>query len=265
MNMEDMNEQEQKEQKPEMNPIEYKPPEEEPTPPSPGAEVMSHIASSKLVKRVLLPIYLILIIIFIYKFMGWYGNRKQAAQPKTVQQAQTVAPPVKQPVVVAPQPVAQTQLVAPPAAPVTENPPQTVNVPNQPDQLSMLVQQTKEEQDELNQMKTTLDTHDANIKNLNDAIAKLTSSVDSMSSKLTKLLKKPKPMKIKKKVVVPMRSYHVTAILPGRAWLEDNEGKTTTVRVGDMINGGRVQLISQQQGIVGLSTGEIIQYGANDF
>jgi intracellular multiplication protein IcmG len=60
--------------------------------------------------------------------------------------------------------------------------------------------------------------------------------------------------------------YHIKAIVPGRAWLETGSGRTTTVRVGNKLSGyGTVTYISARDGLVILSSGEVIQYGINDY
>ncbi len=59
--------------------------------------------------------------------------------------------------------------------------------------------------------------------------------------------------------------YYVRAIIPGRAWLIQRDGTTTTVSVGDSVAGyGSVEDIDPEQGIVRFSSGDIITYSPSD-
>lgn len=61
-------------------------------------------------------------------------------------------------------------------------------------------------------------------------------------------------------------TYHLRAVLPDRAWIVSNTGRTLTVTIGDTINHyGVVQSIDPEQGIIGTSSGRKIYYGSNDF
>ncbi len=71
---------------------------------------------------------------------------------------------------------------------------------------------------------------------------------------------------LKQKVVIPKpkMGYVVLAIMPGRAWLKSEHGKTITLKVGDRLAGyGEVRAISVRQGMVMMSDGSVIQYGVN--
>ena len=60
-------------------------------------------------------------------------------------------------------------------------------------------------------------------------------------------------------------TYQIKAIIPGRAWLLASSGKTTTVRVGDVLkNYGKVDVIGADSGRVLTSSGKVIGYGVDD-
>lgn len=60
-------------------------------------------------------------------------------------------------------------------------------------------------------------------------------------------------------------SYFIQAIIPGRAWLQDTEGRTITVTYGDSIPGlGKVTKIDPENGVVVTSAGIKIMYGINE-
>lgn len=237
--------------------VEYTPTDETPPPPSPHAEVISHLAHSKIVRRVLLPLYLVIMVVFLYKFMGWYSNRQTITQPKVEQTAQAPIPTAVT------QPPANVQVTTTPNATVTvAAPPASISAPVA---VTVSPEQAQQTEDELLDLKNTLSEHEKTLKEIKASIGKLNNSVNSVSHKVGKMLIKPKPIIIKKKIAAQAISYHVTAIIQGRAWLEDVNGNTITVRVGDTLNGGKVDFISPEKGVVALSNGEIIQYGTNDF
>lgn len=56
--------------------------------------------------------------------------------------------------------------------------------------------------------------------------------------------------------------YHVEAVVPGRAWLKDQNGTTITVGKGDQIRGyGYVTYIDSENGLVVTSSGIVVRYG----
>lgn len=71
----------------------------------------------------------------------------------------------------------------------------------------------------------------------------------------------PKVAAVKPKPIV----YHIEAIEPGRAWLQDQHHHSQTVRVGNKLpQYGIVIGIDSDQGVVLTSSGKVIHYGAND-
>jgi len=69
--------------------------------------------------------------------------------------------------------------------------------------------------------------------------------------------------KIKKS---PLVKYHIRAMVPGRVWIESDDGKyNKTLKVGDELTGyGAVDYILYKEGMVLTSNGLYIQYGEND-
>jgi|GEM_PF-6558412 len=60
------------------------------------------------------------------------------------------------------------------------------------------------------------------------------------------------------------RVYTVDAVIPGRAWLKNKAGDTSTVAQGDTIPGyGKVTVIDDENGIVITSNGTRFEYGAH--
>ncbi len=64
--------------------------------------------------------------------------------------------------------------------------------------------------------------------------------------------------------VLPM-VYEVKAVVPGRAWIQSENGELTSIEVGETLVGyGKVESIDVTEGIVKLSSGATIQYGLYD-
>ena len=61
-------------------------------------------------------------------------------------------------------------------------------------------------------------------------------------------------------------AYYVQAIIPGRAWLKDAQGKIVSVGIGDQVQGyGVITQINPRAGIVITSSGAKIEYGISQY
>lgn len=97
----------------------------------------------------------------------------------------------------------------------------------------------------------------------NQAISKamiaLTQQVAHLSTQIKKATTKPN--RIKKLPPAPVLSFHLRAVIPGRAWIEDSEGGTASVTVGSKVkNYGIVRAIEVEAGRVLTSSGKVITY-----
>jgi hypothetical protein len=211
------------------------------------------------IKRILLPLYIVFVIFLFYKFLGWYSHHKQLAEEKKgAQETSQVAKPAATPKQIAPQ-----QAAIQPLAPATPTPPAI----NEEIILKVesLVTQTQQHSDQLSHLTNTINEQKVAIDTLTTSLASLASSVDDLNNTVHKIAKSMRKPKRKVTKPAPRKAvYHIKAIVPNRAWLEDAEKRTITVRLGDLINGGTVEVISPYQGVVALSNGEVIQFGAND-
>lgn len=200
-------------------------------------------------RRLLIPIILVVAIIFIYQILSWVSSRKQTEKK-----------------VVEPSAAVQTTEAAPPPPVVSE-----VATPPAPDNLTQQVaalnQRVNDDHAQLTKINDTLNAQQIAMSNLNVSIADLAASLEVLKQNVDTVLAKTKAphKKIVRKSKPQKVVYHIKAIVPGRAWLEDSSGRTISVRVGNRLNNSRVEWISSLQGVVTLSSGEIIQYGANDF
>ncbi len=87
-------------------------------------------------------------------------------------------------------------------------------------------------------------------------------TMQSISDKQLLAQKSSLPVKRKpQKAMPPKLTYHLQAIVPGRAWLQDSHGVITTVAIGDKIPGyGVIQYLSADTGKVLTSLGTVFTY-----
>lgn len=96
---------------------------------------------------------------------------------------------------------------------------------------------------------------------LKASVSKLVGEVDDLKSMLDKTLSQ-----LNKRHHVKRITYHIRAVIPDRAWLTSNKGKTTSITVGDHLKQyGFVKRIDSNNGIIYTSSGRKIVYGPNDF
>lgn len=142
-----------------------------------------------------------------------------------------------------PQPVAQTTPTPQPIMPI--------------EQPSVSSSQIRELQNQISTLQNTINQLQSSNQQLQNQVTTLTSEVQSIEAALKK-----GPMPVKRYTVF----YHLRAVLPDRAWITSNTGKTISVTVGDNVSQyGTVRVIDAQQGIVETSSGRRIVYGRNDY
>lgn len=222
-------------------------------------------------KRLLMPIVLIVVITLVYQFLNWYSNRsgdasaKQEAvvAQKTIQSASALSQ------------LKSAEIGLQPGSAIADS---AADLPVQ-QKLDILASSAVSNTEQLTKIGTSVAQTETVLTSLNQNVGSLSKSVQSLSSNVqhfsapskvkaaaTKVKKTPRKKRIVKKDVPPRVIYHVKAIVPGLAWLEDSDGDTVAVRVGDKLEGyGDVRLISPKQGMVITSSGAVIQYGVNDF
>ena len=131
--------------------------------------------------------------------------------------------------------------------------------------------QIKELKDEVNQLKqsrqavnTAGDSYQVKMLNMMSQIAKqqhevLVSSQKEQVKQLSKSASKELLAALRKQIQ-PVAVYHVQGIVPGLAWLVDEQGHTKTIRQGVKLAGyGTVVAIDPAHGVVQTSSGKMIQ------
>ncbi len=139
-------------------------------------------------------------------------------------------------------------------------------------QLGALKQQSLSNQQVIRNLRGEVQSLQHSLGTASNANAQLTQSVQQLAAQVQHLNTQiqadtPKKHASKKKALPapPKITYNLVAILPGRAWIQNNYGKSTTVRVGDVLKQyGEVESINTSRGLVLTSSGKTIRYGADD-
>jgi intracellular multiplication protein IcmG len=207
-------------------------------------------------KRILVPVGLIVGIYVVYQGLSWYSNRQATAPAFEATKHVVVAK--KTSAVVAPQPVKEAILPTPVVPSATESAMQQ--------KLETLTQEAENSREQLANLNDTLVKNQQAVNELKDTIDSFSAVLSNIEQQLQKAAVHHKAKKRRYAALPPKPIYHIKAIVPGRAWLENGSGRTITVRVGNKISGyGTVTYISARDGIVIMSSGDVIQYGINDY
>jgi len=127
--------------------------------------------------------------------------------------------------------------------------------------IDKLKDQNQKSLDEMKQMQESMTKLAEETQRLHKAMYVLVSS-----AKKQKAAAKRKVTPTRRSITTVKRSnYYVDAIIPGRAWLKDENGKTITVSIGDQISGyGKVTTIDPVNGVVTTSNGTRFEYGIQE-
>ncbi len=161
--------------------------------------------------------------------------------------------------------ITKTQTAAVVQKPTSQSNPQVMG------QLNGLQQSAQSSQQEIRQLKSqvsalsgSLTQANANQVRMTQAVSMLAGQVKQLSTDLQKI--RTKPVSKKKGPVGPRLVYVVKAVVPGRAWIINNVGGTSTVTIGDHVKQyGTVRSINPDTGVITTSSGKLIKYGSNDF
>lgn len=106
----------------------------------------------------------------------------------------------------------------------------------------------------------------SDIADLAGTVKALSAQVTKLQASMTSLAKKQKQMELKRLANDPVHAnMYVQAVVPGRAWLKNASGKTSTVSVGTKVKGfGVVTSINPANGTVATSSGQVIRYAIDN-
>lgn len=110
----------------------------------------------------------------------------------------------------------------------------------------------------ITKLETDINNNTQQISEMNSSIIELTKSLEE----LKKNLSKPKIKKIAaKKIEIKLQTYHLRAMVSGRAWVEGEHGDYFTVKIGDMLpTYGRIVYMDDDTGIIKTTSGRDIKY-----
>lgn len=214
-------------------------------------------------RKIILPLGLLFVILIAYKALEFYGLRKaKMVEQQKAQMQNIAAKPVERSVATIPQKVIYS----------TEPSMHEVSSNNQ-DYEALRQRTAKIEADTyqnnvklnnlgnaVNVVQDNIAIIDKNVRQVSDVLQQELAQVEQ----LKKSLNKPaKHRKIKKPNVI---KYHIRALVPGRAWIESENGRySKTLKVGDELAGyGTVDYILYKDGMILMSNGSYIEYGQND-
>lgn len=122
---------------------------------------------------------------------------------------------------------------------------------------------------QVNSLQSQVASSSATANQLSQSVEQLTAQVKLLSQTVksnTRALTVKKPAHGAAATTKPI-TYHIKAVVPGRAWLVSSTGETLTISNGDKINDyyGTVKLIDSDNGRIITSSGKIIHYGKDDY
>lgn len=220
----------------------------------------SETKPSKINRRnILIAIGIIVVALSLYKLLDvFFGSDEKKSAPLAVN-TQTV--PVNPPPTVQIQPQPQVQ------APISKLPDMTEPVVELHKNDFASNQQMQVVSNQLNSLSITTQNLSDAVSNMNQQIASLAAQLQSTQTIVSALQPKPKvksQVTIFKPQPMPPPRWYIQALVPGRAWLIQANGLTTTVKQGDRLYGyGRVTYISVINGLVRTSSGIIIRFSSN--
>ena len=208
--------------------------------------------SAQMKKKIMMAAGGAILLIVIYNLaVGSFGKKEEKSDTIKPKQLTTTAPqPISKP---KRQPVVQQPLVRPEPMPKPEPAPERV------------VKPSAETMQQLDRMNAALQSIEYSLRDLDSRLIDLQANQDKMQRDLTTKKQRVKSKTSKKKKTRKMpaigNSYKVLGVIHGRAWLKTPKGSTLTVKPGDNLPGyGSIKLIEPEQGVVIMSTGDVIKF-----
>jgi intracellular multiplication protein IcmG len=125
---------------------------------------------------------------------------------------------------------------------------------------------------QLNAINNNLNELTAKMAEMSNVLSQYSAKVDAQSHVIEQMAAEAAAMKkvharrvAYPKTSVPPVNFHIQAVIPGRAWLINDNGSTLTVREGTRVPGyGMVRLIDARQGRIVTSSGRVIRFSQED-
>lgn len=210
-------------------------------------------------RKIILPLGILFVILIAYKAFEFYGLRKakMVRQQKAQMQNITVEPVMTMPQKVVYPVESSTREVGGDNQNYDTLKQKTANIEANIYQNNVKLNSLD---NTVNMVQDNIAIIDKNVRQISDVLQQELIQIEQLKQSPNKLIKH---RKIKKPNVI---KYHIRALVPGRAWIESENGRySKTIKVGDELNGyGTVDYILFKEGMVLMSNGSYIQYGEND-
>lgn len=216
----------------------------------------------------------VVLLVFLVKFIGsLFSSKTTTAKTEMLPMTQPTKPIQQQSI-----PTEATFIETVKPAPITSAPPSiTPSSPEMNQKLSNLETNQANIQSEVNSVSGQVSTINTNVNNLltkmtdlDKVISVLTTKINEQSDEIEKLTLRVQTRTVVRQMSIPNKRviylrYWLQAVIPGRAWLINENGTTLTVREGSVVPGyGVVKLIDPSQGRVITSSGRIIRFSEAD-
>jgi predicted nuclease with TOPRIM domain len=128
------------------------------------------------------------------------------------------------------------------------------------DKINEMIEESQYMSSMVRKLKDAKGSIDNRFEDMESEIDRLVSTMKDLQSKLEMVEKEMVKKKAPPKPKTAEISYQIQAVVEGRAWLEDNNGRTLTIKVGDIVpQYGVVTKIDAVNSLVFTSSGKTIR------
>jgi intracellular multiplication protein IcmG len=205
-----------------------------------------------------------ILLMLLYKFVGSIFSSKHTATDDIKTPIATrarVVPPIEPQPIVEPAPSS----IPPPAVMSSNVKSDIVSLQDGQENLSSQVSEVSGQVERTN---TNIQTLTDKVTELNRVITVLNDKLEIQSHEIQRLSIRPVVKHVqppRHRETVHFMKYYIQAVIPGRAWLVAENGRTMTIREGSTVPGyGLVRLIDPHQGRIMMSSGQIIRFSQED-
>lgn len=213
----------------------------------------------KLIRNGVIAVAALVFVVFVYKFVASFFSENSSS--KSTITTVTPSKPVKQ----VPLPVSQ------PTTPVSTTAPASSDV-------TALKAEQKRMEEELSAVRAELQSVTQSANQVASEMADVKQTLLVLSERLAQQSQQMGRLKMASRTkatashtssahtpAAPRTVYYIQAVIPGRAWLMSNQGKSLTVSRGSSVPGyGTVRVINAKVGRVFTSSGRVIRFSQAD-
>lgn len=225
--------------------------------------------ASKLNRRnILIAIGIIVVALSLYKLIGVFFGASDSKKSSSIATATTPVKAVKTANTSSQATLQKIELQSQaPTVQIQTRSEHTKKMQNQLSQMQKVdaahTQQMQQVSSQISSLAASVDSLKQSVQSMNQSLQSISSQVQTQQASIAamKVKSKPRVSRYVSRPVYRAPRWYVQAIIPGRAWLEQTNGNTITVNVGDVLKGyGKIKSISVVNGTVKLSSGAILTY-----